>query len=142
MPVVRATTTVTVNAVSVAVLFTRSCNSLNHGLLDPTEGVAVTTPPVSPLVTVNATVVVRVVEPDTAVIVTVAAPIVAVPEAVKVTVDEFPVVDAGLNDAVTPLGNPLALNATDPGKFVRLIEIVALPVAPRATDSGPDEATV
>jgi hypothetical protein len=139
---VRATTTVTVIAVSGAVLFTRSCSSLNHGPLDPTDGVAVTTPPVPPPVTVNATVVVRVVVPDTAVMVTVAAPIVAVLEALNVTVDELAVVDAGLNVAVTPLGNPEALKATEPVKFVRLIEIVALPVAPRATESGPDEPTV
>jgi hypothetical protein len=142
MPAVRATTTVTVNAVSGAVLFIRSCSSLNQGLLDPTEGVAVTTPPVPPPVTVSETVVERVVDPDTAVMVTVAAPTVAVLDAVNVTVDELPVVDAGLNEAVTPLGKPEALSATDPGKLVRLIETVAVPLAPRATDSGPDVPTV
>jgi hypothetical protein len=115
---------------------------LNHGLLDPTDAVAVTTPPVPPPVTVSATVVVRVVEPDTAEIVTVAAPTVAVPDAVNVTVEELPVVEAGLNDAVTPLGSPLALNATEPVKLVREIETVEVPLAPRATDSGPDEPTV
>ena len=44
--------------------------------------------------------------------VTVAGPSVAVVEAVKVTVLLVPVVEAGLKLGVTPVGKPLALNAT------------------------------
>src|SRR5262245_44023498 len=143
MPVVRCTVTVMVIAVIVAVFERRNCSSLKYGLALPTEGVAVTTLPVEPSVTVSATVVERDVEPDVPVIVTVAAPSVAVLEAVNVAVTELPVVAAdGLNATVTPLGNPVAANDTAPVKFVRLIEIVELPVAPRATETGPDDATV
>src|SRR5215471_1828425 len=49
------------------------------------------------------------------VIVTVAVPAVAVLDAESVSVLE-PVVDAGLKEAETPAGNPLALNATLPLK--------------------------
>jgi len=44
--------------------------------------------------------------------VTFAEPNMAVPEAVKVTVELVPVVEGGLKVAVTPLGNPLALKVT------------------------------
>jgi len=64
-------------------------------------------------VTFRLTVVVWVSDPLVPVTVTVAAPVVAVLEAVKVTV-LVPVVDAGLKLAVTPEGKPLALNATLP----------------------------
>ena len=49
------------------------------------------------------------------VMVTIAVPAVAVVDAENVTVLE-PVVDAGLKEAETPAGNPLALNATLPLK--------------------------
>ena len=62
--------------------------------------------------TVRLSVVERVVPPPVPVIVTGAAPSVAVAEAVKVTVLLAPVVDAGAKLAVTPEGKPLALNAT------------------------------
>ena len=105
----RCTVTVMVSAVIVDVLLSRSCSSLNHGLAVPTEGVAVTVPPPPPLVTVNATVVLRDVEPDVPVMVTLAVPSVAVPDAVKVAVTELPVVAPdGLKATVTPLGSPLA----------------------------------
>jgi hypothetical protein len=94
-------------------------------------------------VTVSPTVVVRDNVPEVAVSVTVAAPSVAVLDAVKVAVTELPVVAAdGLNATVTPLGNPLAANDTAPVKFVRLIATDVPALAPRATDTGPAEATV
>ena len=74
--------------------------------------------------TVSATVVVREVVPEVAVIVTVAAPSVAVLDAVKVAVTELPVVAAdGLKATVTPVGSPLALIVTAPVKLVRVIAI-------------------
>jgi hypothetical protein len=66
-------------------------------------------------VTVRLMVVVCVSEPDVPVMVTVAAPVVAVLLAVSVSV-LVPVVLAGLNDAVTPLGKPLAARLTLPVK--------------------------
>ena len=65
-----------------------------------------------------------------------AAPKVAVLEAVKVRTLLFPVVVvvAGLKLAVTPVGNPLAVNATVLAKpFKRVIVIVLVPLALRAT---------
>jgi hypothetical protein len=64
------------------------------------------------------------------VIVTFAGPVVAVAEAVKVSV-LVPVVEAGLNAAVTPLGKPLAVSATLPVNPPRgVTEIVLVPVPP------------
>ena len=51
--------------------------------------------------------------PDVPLIVTVAVPVAAVLEAVKVSV-LAPVVELGLKDAVTPLGRPDAARATLP----------------------------
>jgi hypothetical protein len=71
--------------------------------------------------------------PEVPVIVTVARPRVAVlaAERVKTLV---PVVLAGLNDAVTPAGKPLALRATEPLKpLLPVTVIVLLPVAPATT---------
>src|ERR1043165_4499894 len=128
----------------VAVLFSRSCSSLNHGLADDTDGVAVTLPESPPPLTVNATVVVRAVDPEVPVMVTVAAPTVAVLDAVNVAVTELPVVAVdGLKATVTPEGRPLALIVTAPVKLVRLMAMLELPLAPRATDKLPgDGATV
>jgi hypothetical protein len=81
--------------------------------------------------TVRPIVAVRVIPPPVPVIVTVAGPVVAVLEAVKVSVLLFPVVEAGLKAAVTPLGKPLAVRATllvNPP--LRAIAIVELPLAP------------
>jgi hypothetical protein len=62
------------------------------------------------------------------VIVTVAGPTAAVLDAMNVNV--LPVVAlAGLKDAVTPLGRPLAVRATAPVKpLIGVIEIVLLPL--------------
>lgn len=66
--------------------------------------------------------------PETPVMVIVARPATASPDAVSVRM--LPVlVFAGLKDAVTPAGSPLAERATDPVKLLRLvtaIELVAL----------------
>jgi hypothetical protein len=84
--------------------------------------------------TVRLIVVVLVRPPPVPVIVTVAAPVVAVADAASVTTVLVPVVEIGLNDAVTPPGNPLALNATLLVKpFSRVTVIVLVPLAPRLT---------
>ena len=71
--------------------------------------------------------------PLTPVIVIVAAPSVAVLEAVNVRVLVL-VVEAGLNAAVTPAGNPLALSATAPANPPDGVTVIVLvPVAPRVT---------
>src|SRR5215467_5441786 len=65
--------------------------------------------------------------------VTVAGPVVAVLDAVKVRV-LVPVVEAGLKLAVTPAGKPLAVRATVPAKpLIGVTVIVLLPLAPWAT---------
>jgi hypothetical protein len=91
-----------------------SC-SLYQGLLVAITGVTVTppVPPPPPVVSVSAIVVVRVSPPPVPVIVTVTGPpVTAVVEAANVTTLLVPVVEPGLKLAVTPLGSPLALNAT------------------------------
>jgi hypothetical protein len=75
-------------------------------------------------------------EPDVPVMVTVDVPRVAVLDAVNVNVVELPVVDEGLNEAVTPLGNPLIENAMALVKLLRTMLIVAVAVAPRTTVTG------
>ena len=55
---------------------------------------------------------VRVSPPPVPVTVTLVIPSAAVPDAASVSVLLVPVVDAGLNVAVTPVGSPLALKAT------------------------------
>jgi len=80
--------------------------------------------------TVKLTVVVCVKLPDVPVIVTVAAPVVALPLAVKVSVEEL-VEGFGLKAAVTPLGRPVAEKVTLPlNPFVAATEIVLVPPAP------------
>jgi len=82
--------------------------------------------------TVRRIVVVRVSPPPVPVIVTLAGPVVAVLEAARVSMLLFPVVEAGLNAAVTPDGNPLAARATLLVKPpLRVIAIVLVPFAPR-----------
>ena len=74
----------------------------------------------------------RVNPPPVPVTVTVIIPSVAELDAVRVSALLVPVVVAGLNVAVTPLGNPLALKATlaeNPPLRVIVIELV--PLAPR-----------
>lgn len=63
---------------------------------------------------------------------TVAAPTVAVAEAVNVRVlIAAPVTEAGLNEAVTPAGNPLTVRATAPAKLFtgRIVTLVVAVVA-------------
>jgi len=88
-------------------------------------------------VTVSAIGVVRVRPPPVPVTVTGEEPSVAVDEAVSVSVTEAPVVDVGLNAAVTPAGRPVALKATAlANPPVRVIVIVLVPDAPRAIESA------
>jgi hypothetical protein len=95
---------------------------------------------VDPSFTVSDTDVVRVSAPEVAVRVTVAAPSVAVLDAVNVAVTELPVVAAdGLNATVTPDGSPVALIVTAPVKLVRAIATVVEAVAPRVTETAPGE---
>ena len=82
--------------------------------------------------TVNATVVVWTRVPDVPVMVTVEEPTVAVLEAVSVSVLVV-VALAGLNEAVTPDGNPLAARLTEPVKPpLGVTVIVLVPFAPSA----------
>src|SRR5262249_41803143 len=60
-------------------------------------------------VTVRTNVVERVSPPPAPLMVTLAVPVAAVPDVAIVNVLPPPVVEAGLNVAVTPLGNPVAL---------------------------------
>jgi len=78
---------------------------------------------------VRATVVVWVKVPETPVMVTVAKPSVAVLEAVRVSVLVV-VALAGLKDAVTPVGRPLAERATDPLKLLSGVIVMVPVVAP------------
>lgn len=90
--------------------------------------------------TVRLIVVVWVRLPLTPVTVTLAVPVVAVADAVKVNV-LVPVVGFGANDAVTPDGRPLALRVTLPVKppdGVTVIPLVAVP--PRLTVTAAGEA--
>jgi hypothetical protein len=76
----------------------------------------------------------RVSPPPVPVTVTVAAPSVAVLDADRVRTLLLPVTGLTLKLAVTPAGNPLALNETELVKPpVRVIVIVLVPLAPRLT---------
>jgi hypothetical protein len=86
-------------------------------------------------VIVSATVVDAVRVPDVPVIVTVEVPAAAVLPAVRVTTLEV-VEDAGLNEAVTPLGSPDTAKDTLPVKgLMSVTVIVSVPLAPEAIDS-------
>ena len=92
--------------------------------------------PVQPVVpTVSLTVAVCEVVPLVPVMVTVAVAAAALDEAAKVTLLLVPVVEAGLNVAVTPVGSPLAVSATDPVKFVRVMVTVLTTLEPALTES-------
>jgi hypothetical protein len=81
--------------------------------------------------TVSATVVLAVVLPEVPVMVTVTGPpVVAVLLAVRVITLDV-VEDAGLNEAVTPLGSPVAVKATLPvNPFEGVTETVSVALAP------------
>ena len=86
--------------------------------------------------TVSATVVVCVRLPEVPVMVSVVRPTVAVLAAVSVRM-LVPVVLAGLNDALTPAGRPLADRFTDPLKLLRSVTVtVLLPLVPATTLKG------
>jgi hypothetical protein len=80
---------------------------------------------------------VAVCDPDAAVpvIVTLYVPAAADDDAVSVNVDDEPeLTDEGENDAVTPVGRPVALSETDSEvPDVTAVETVALPLEPAAT---------
>jgi len=96
--------------------------------------------------TVNAIVAVCVVDPETPEIVTVAVPVVAVPDAVSVRVDVAVPFAGGVtglveNAAVTPLGNPVALNVVaELNPFRLVIVIVLVPFDPCVMDRELGEA--
>jgi hypothetical protein len=80
--------------------------------------------------------------PEVPVMVTVEVPVAAVLLADKVSV-LVEVVLAGLNDAVTPLGNPLAESATLPvNPFCAAMETVEVPLAPCVTLSAVGETEI
>src|SRR5260370_40355473 len=94
---------------------------------DQTEGSGKTT-----AVTVKLTVVVLTKRPNEPVTVTVSVPVAALPLAVSVSVLVL-VALLGLNDAVTPLGRPVADRFTLPLKpFCALTVMVLAPLAPCA----------
>jgi hypothetical protein len=97
---------------------------------------------VAAVVTVRETVVVSVVEPLVPVMVTVDVPVVAVDDAVKVRVElPAPVIDVGLNEAVTPVGRPLALSVTaESNPPATATVMVDVPVEPCTTDTDEGEA--
>lgn len=86
-------------------------------------------------VTVSAMVVVTGVSvPDVPVMVTVDVPAVAVVLAVRVSTLEL-AEEAGLNEAVTPLGRPVAVNDTLPVKGLTSVTVmVSVPLAPWTTE--------
>jgi hypothetical protein len=132
-PVVRWTVIVTESAVMAPPgLSKRRASSLNHGPLALTTGVTVTPPvPPPPPATVRAMVVVLVSPPPVPVMVTVEEPVGVALGTVSVSTLLFPVAEAGLKPAVTPVGNPVALKATALVKPpVRVIVIVLVPLAP------------
>lgn len=89
-------------------------------------------PPEEP--TERVTAVLAVVLPEVPVIVTMNAPVVAVLLAVSVSTLEL-VEDAGLNEAVTPLGRPVAVNDTLPvNPPTSVTAMVSVPLAPCLTD--------
>ena len=91
---------------------------------------------IAAVITISATVVEWVRLPVVPVMVTVAGPTVAVLEAVKVSVLVV-VVLAGLNDAVTPAGRPLAVRPTELVKPLRSVTATVLvPLAPCTTLTG------
>jgi hypothetical protein len=118
-------------AVMAAVLLIFTPSSSKKALLELITVANVTPPlPVPAVVIVSVMLAVWLRFPLVPVTVTVAAPTVAVLEAVKVTL-LVPVVDAGLKLAVTPVGRPLAASATVPlNPFEGATVIVLLPVAP------------
>jgi hypothetical protein len=88
-----------------------------------------------PLLTVREIVVLAVVLPEVPVMVTVDVPAVAVLLAVSVSTLEL-VDEVGLNDAVTPLGNPLAANDTLPlNPFSGVTEMVSVALLPCVKES-------
>lgn len=96
--------------------------------------------------TVRAMVVVWTVEPDVPVIVTVALPVVAVEEAVRVRVDPAVLLAGGVtglgeNAAVTPLGKPEAVSVVAELKPLRLVTVMVLvPLEPCTTVTELGEA--
>jgi hypothetical protein len=83
-----------------------------------------------PEATFNVKVVVAVVLPEVPVTVTVNAPVVAVVLAISVRTLEV-VEDVGLNEAVTPLGIPDAVNDTVPVNPLRSVTVmVSVPLLP------------
>jgi hypothetical protein len=92
-------------------------------------------------VIVRANVVERVSPPPEPLMVTLAVPVAAVLNAARVNVLPPPVVEAGLNVAVTPLGNPVALKATASVKSpVRVMVIALFAVKPRVKFVGVAES--
>src|SRR5947209_10343185 len=98
--------------------------------------------------TLRLTVVECVVEPDVPVTVTVAVPVVALEDAVRVKVDVALPLAGGVtgfveNEAVTPLGNPEALSVVaELNPFKLVIVMVLVPLEPCVTVSELGEAPI
>src|SRR5690349_20644086 len=118
------------NAVIAAVLLNLTPSSSNHGPLALMIGVTVTPPvPMTIGVTVRVMSVLCAIVPLVPVTVTAETPVVAVFDAVNVSV-LAPVVEAGLNTAVTPIGNPLAPRVTLPANPLVGLTVIALAAVP------------
>src|SRR5262249_5429369 len=103
---------------------------------------AVWSPPPPVGFTVRLMLVLWVSEPEVPVTVTVNVPVVAVPDAARVRVEEpGAVTEPGAKEAVTPLGVPLALRLTEPPKPFRLpMLMVLVPLPPWVTVTEVGEA--
>lgn len=120
----------------------RAADPLAPGLIVRLEGCAeIEKSGCVPAPTVSAIVAVLDNVPEVAVTVTLLVPKVAVLDALKVNVALSPVVDGGVNVAVTPVGRPLTENDTLPvNPPVRVTAIDAVAVAPRSTEALPGVA--
>src|SRR5512143_235531 len=103
----------------------------HFGARSVASNTAVCGPPPPDAFTVNAIVVLCVVAPEVPVIVTVAGPVVAVPDAVSVSVEVALPLAGGVtglveNAAVTPLGSPDALRVVALLKPARLVIVIVL----------------
>src|ERR1051325_928000 len=106
---------VTLSAVTLAVLASCTCSSLNHGPFAATTGVTAP-PPVPPVLAfVKPSELLWVGQPPVPVTTRVAVPRVALADAQTLRAALVPVVDVGLKVAVTPEGSVRALNGTEGG---------------------------
>lgn len=119
------------SAVIGAVFFSLTATSLYQGWLTLITGVIFNVPAFVARLTVNGTAIVLVIPFEAPVTMIVPEPVMAAVDAVSLRLVFAPDADWGSNEAVTPVGNSLPLNATGPlNPPVRAIASVAVPLAP------------